>query len=427
MTFADVDSILYDEFGNYIGPASTEPTAYPHLRNQDQYLYDETASLAPTSTHPLPDTRIVLHEDKKYYLTASETFGQGVEVLVQDEDTQPLTEPVITPIRIKRFQLVEPVVPRFRFADDNFMKLLMSTPERIRTVAVVGHLHHGKTSLLDMLLEHALLDPPQARIQPASTGPTAKRSYDPETGVGGRNKRLGDSLMRYTDSLFLEHERGISLKAKCITIPLPNSHGRTCLWNVIDTPGHLDFLDEVVSGVRLSDQVILVVDACEGVMPQTEIILRHLLGEPSPKPILLVINKIERLVVELKLPTDAYHKLKHVIDTLNTKAGGALFSPEDGNVIFASTLHGFCFSLQSFAEMYHGRCSNKSFDPKQLSRRLWGDIVLEQGKFCKSQSGKKTFVTFVLEPLYKILRRCWGGSINPEEDHFCSWHQTRQG
>ena len=127
------------------------------------------------------------------------------------------------------------------------------------------------------------------------------------------------------------------------------------------------------------------------------------------KPVVLLLNKIERLIVELKLPpTDAYHKLKHTIDTLNTKAGRVLFSPEEGNVIFASTLYGICFSLQSFAEMYYGRCTNKSFDPKQLSIRLWGDIVFDQGKFYKNQAGKKTFVTFVLEPLYKIFTQVLG-------------------
>ena len=177
----------------------------------------------------------------------------------------------------------------------------------------------------------------------------------------------------------------------------------------MDTPGHLDFLDEVVAGVHLSDQIILVVDAVEGVMPHTEIILKHLLSESNPKPILLFLNKIERLIVELKLPPmDAYHKLKHTIDTLNTKAGRVLFSPEAGSVIFASTLYGFCFSLPSFAEIYHGKCTNKVFDPKQLSLRLWGDIVFDQGKFYKSHSGKKTFVTFVLEPLYKIFTQVLG-------------------
>ena len=55
----------------------------------------------------------------------------------------------------------------------------------------------------------------------------------------------------------------------------------------MDTPGHLDFLDEVVSGIRLSDQIILVVDAVEGVMPQTEIVLKYLLNESKPRPVLL--------------------------------------------------------------------------------------------------------------------------------------------
>ena len=125
---------------------------------------------------------------------------------------------------------------------------------------------------------------------------------------------------------------------------------------------------------------------------------------------------------------DAYHKLKHTIDTLNTKAGRVLFSPEEGNVIFASTLYDFCFSLQSFAEMYHGRCTNKSFDPKQLSIRLWGDIFFDQGKFYKNQAGKRR-----LSLLY--LNHCTRYSLKYLEkkhqtlrkDSFCTWCKVDQG
>ncbi len=58
-----------------------------------------------------PSQAVVLHEDKKYYPTAEEIYGAGVEALVQDEDTQPLTEPIIQPIKIKKFHVSETDLP----------------------------------------------------------------------------------------------------------------------------------------------------------------------------------------------------------------------------------------------------------------------------------------------------------------------------
>ena len=60
-------------------------------------------------------TAIVLQEDKKYYPDASEVFGPGVETLVQEEDTQPLTEPIIAPIKVKKFSVVEKDLPPTTF------------------------------------------------------------------------------------------------------------------------------------------------------------------------------------------------------------------------------------------------------------------------------------------------------------------------
>lgn len=403
------DASLYDDFGNYIGSSQAEKGL---LEEDDIHPVSDQLEHVQKS-----EARIVLHEDKKYYLAASEVYGRGVETLVQDEDTQPLSEPIIAPIRARRFQLVEPRVPRFRHAGRDFLAVLTGMPERMCTVAVVGHLHHGKTSLLDMLIREAVLDfPPQARVQSSSVGPTAKGSYDPETGIGGgtaHRHRVASDLVRYTDSLFVEHERGISLKCKAISLPLSDTKGTTRLFHFVDTPGHLDFLDEVVAGVHVADQAILLVDAVEGVMPQTEIVFKCLLS--TRKPILLVINKLDRLIVELKLPpADAYHKLRHTIESLNTIAHSAtssiFFAPETGNVIFASTLYGISFSLESFARLFRSRINGR-FDATQLAPRLWGDIHYdsEAGKFSHTKAGsKRTFVSFVLEPLYKLFTQVLG-------------------
>lgn len=63
----------------------------------------------------IPQSQVVLHEDKKYYPTAEEVYGEGVEALVEEEDSQPLSEPIVQPIKVKKFQLEEKDLPLTRF------------------------------------------------------------------------------------------------------------------------------------------------------------------------------------------------------------------------------------------------------------------------------------------------------------------------
>lgn len=95
---------------------------------------------------------VVLHEDKKYYPSADEVYGENVETLVQEEDAQPLEVPIIAPIKQKKIETLErePLKARFTY---EFLATLMANPELVRNVAVVGHLHHGKTTIMDMLVE----------------------------------------------------------------------------------------------------------------------------------------------------------------------------------------------------------------------------------------------------------------------------------
>ena len=115
---------LYDEFGNYIGPelesdddsdASEEPNDFDDqsMPNGDREGMDDDADEMALAEIDDGDggqsTAIVLHEDKKYYPTASEVYGPEVETLVQEEDAQPLTEPIVAPVRKNKFQHVEQV------------------------------------------------------------------------------------------------------------------------------------------------------------------------------------------------------------------------------------------------------------------------------------------------------------------------------
>ena len=122
--------------------------------------------------------------------------------------------------------------------------------------------------------------------------------------------------LRYTDCRQDEQIRGISMKAKPISLILQNSKDKSFLFNIMDTPGHPNFTDEVSAAFRLVDGVVIVVDSVEGLMLNTEKIIRAAIKESLD--IILCINKIDRLVLELKLPpVDAYHKIKYIIDDFN--------------------------------------------------------------------------------------------------------------
>lgn len=117
----------------------------------------ESTSHALIRVDETSSNQVVLHEDKKYYQTAQEVYGEDVETMVQEEDLQPITEPIVQPVKDNKFSIQTKGIdgeefPKTRF-DKNFMMDLMNFQQDVRNLAVVGHFHHGKTSLLDMLVE----------------------------------------------------------------------------------------------------------------------------------------------------------------------------------------------------------------------------------------------------------------------------------
>ncbi|KAI0323071.1 Calreticulin family-domain-containing protein [Amylostereum chailletii] len=386
----------YDEFGNYIGgdldsdddeeiqqsDFGQAPQRQP-LEGFDEEAMEvdqEASSSALIQIDEPVHNAVVLHEDKQYYPTAQQVYGPGVETLVQEEDAQPLTEPIVAPVKVRKWMVEEKDMPETRF-DKGFLLNMLSFPEMIRNVAVVGHLHHGKTALVDMLVFE-----------------THKLVWD------------ADNNVRYTDTHILSRDRKISIKSSPMSLVLQTTSGKSHLIHLIDTPGHVNFVDEVASALRLVDGIILVVDVVEGVMVNTEHIIRHALQEGIK--ITLVINKIDRLILELRIkPADAYYKVKHTIEEVNTFISGIdpdpelRLSPELGNVAFASTDMGWCFTLRSFAEMYADTYG--PLDVTSFADRLWGDIYFdsESRKFTRKAAdpeSTRTFVEFVLTPLYKL-------------------------
>uniref|UniRef100_T1IT65 116 kDa U5 small nuclear ribonucleoprotein component n=1 Tax=Strigamia maritima TaxID=126957 RepID=T1IT65_STRMM len=390
----DMDIDIYDEFGNYIGPElesddDEDDEPFDRRDNEDQDIVEAEEEMEEDRDEEEgPQLQVVLHEDKKYYPTAEEVYGPDVETIVHEEDTQALTQPIIAPIKNKKFCVAEQDLPVTVY-DIEFLADLMDNTDLIRNVALIGHLHHGKTTFVDCVMEQ--------------THPELKQNEDKN--------------LRYTDTLFTEQERGVSIKSMPVTLVLQDIRNKSYLMNIFDTCGHVNFSDEVTAAMRLCDGIVLFIDAAEGVMLNTERLLKHAVQERMA--ITVCINKIDRLVLELKLPPqDSYYKLRHIIEEINgllsiysEESDKHVVSPLLGNVCFASSQYNICFTLKSFANIYSQ--SHGGINVNEFSRRLWGDIYFNNNtrKFTKKPphgTAQRSFVEFILEPLYKLFAQVVG-------------------
>lgn len=442
---------LYDEFGNYIGPDLDEDdevddhSELGDLEDEEegQNHFDARGregalvhvngeeGMEVDDDHNGQENRIILHEDKKYYPEAQEVYP-GVKTITLDEDAQDLQEPIIKPIKPKTFSLLTKEIPTLKY-DADYLTGLSQSPTLLRHIALFGHLHHGKTSFADLLIES-----------------THEKEWDIRYS-SSTSSSSSSATLRYLDSRKDEQERQISIKSTPITLLLEDLRDKSWVINLIDTPGHSNFSDEATAAMRAVDGAVIIVDAVEGVLLQTTRLLEEaVLNEVD---ICLVITKVDRLILELKLPPqDAYYKLQHTIEECNRilyEAGQRLadhqvnpkakssptyhidriphLSPAKGNVCFASGLHQWCFSLESFASHYlqrraatAGTTTSSEVSVQQLASRLWGDWYLHtpSNRMTKRSGGGKglddqyvrTFIHFILNPLYKIYSYCIGES-----------------
>ena len=435
---SDGQEELYDEFGNYIGPdldSSDDDDDSEASSDAQQDAPDDASDVSGdegnantntntnTNTNAMmavrdeqnamsldttaePASAIVLHEDKEHYPSAEQVYGQDVRTAVLDEDAMELDTPLVEPVgNISHQTHVKIEKDDWIYGDDYLgVQLSNETTRTRRGFAVVGHLHHGKTSLLDLLLE-----------------PTLRTSWGPRAALDV-NRGGGP---RFTDTLKSEQERQMSLVSTPLTVLLPDTRGKTYCVTAVDCPGHPNFHDESVAALRAVDGAVLVVDAVEGIMMHTEMVVRQAVSEGLS--IILVITKMDRLIVELKLPPrDSYYKLLNLIDSINNLVGQASggrypkLSPDRGNVAFSSAQHGWLFTLESYAQIYldhgHDEGLGTNLAVGDFAKRLWGDSYLDSatGTFhrsardCTSAGVDRTFVTYVLEPLYKIYTACLG-------------------
>jgi len=217
-------------------------------------------------------------------------------------------------------------MPRFKQTPE--ILKLMRNKERIRNIGIVAHIDHGKTTMTDSLLAEAGIISP---------------------------KIAGEA--RWLDYLEEEQKRGITIKTANISL-LHEVNGKPYVINLIDTPGHVDFTGKVTRALRAIDGVVVVVDAVEEVMVQTETVTRQALME-RVRPVLF-INKVDRLIRELKLtPKEAQEKIARIIRDFNhlidlyaepEYRDKWKVSPAEGTVAFGSALHRWGFTVQMAQE-----------------------------------------------------------------------------
>ena len=246
--------------------------------------------------------------------------------------------------------------------EDNIKKAqaLMRQPKFIRNIGTAAHIDHGKTTLSDNLI----------------------------AGAGMMSEELaGKQLLLDFDEQ--EQARGITINAASASM-VYDFRGQEYLINLIDTPGHVDFGGDVTRAMRAIDGVMILCCAVEGVMPQTETVIRQAIKE-RVHPILF-INKVDRLINELQVtPEQMQQRLSNIVNEVNEKIRKLLppelrdkwaLNVETGNVVFGSAFNNWAITVPymkktgiNFKQIYE-YCKNQ--DQKTLAKKApLHEVLLE--------------------------------------------------
>jgi len=241
---------------------------------------------------------------------------------------------------------------------------LTSKQESIRNVATSAHIHHGKTAFTDNLL--------------AAAGLMAEKNAG--------NLEEGMATWQHSD----EQERLMTVDSANVSM-VHNFQGQEYLINLIDTPGHVDFGGNVTRAMRAIDGTFVLICAVEGIMPQTETVLRQAIRE-RVKPVLF-INKVDRLINELKVTPEQMQErfmklienFNHLIEQLAEKefVDDWKVNVLDGSVAFGSARENWALSIPfmkkkgvSFKDIY--RLYDGSMTPQERDKWVWENAPLNE-------------------------------------------------
>jgi elongation factor 2 len=264
--------------------------------------------------------------------------------------------------------------------------------EKKRIFSITAHIDHGKTTATDYLLRRAGL------MRPEDAG-----------------------QLQMTDSDDEEQERGITIFTSVVLLafndPRKPDDNEPYIFQLNDTPGHISFTGEVSRALRGSDGAIILVDALEGIMTQTETNIRLAVGEEYCKPVLF-INKVDRLISELKLsPKDTYAKIDEITTQVNELIKKVRPEGSDWGVDFAknsvavgSAKHGWGFTYEILKE--------KGFTPITVFEKYNdGDIQWLRENLPLDEPMLRMVVDHLPNPVeaskYRIPH-LWSGDINSE-------------
>ena len=321
---------------------------------------------------------------------------------------------------------------------------MLPSPNSTRLVTIIAHVDHGKTTLADNLIES------NGIISERLAGTLRYLDSDAEEQRRGITMRSSAIGLKH---LYVPPKHSIQNKNKkngSITDSSSSSSPRDMVIHLIDSPGHVDFSAEVTSSLLLCDSAILVVDAVEGLCARTHSLVREAyMHQLVP---VLIINKVDRLCMEMGLDvTEAYVRVRELIESMNAVCASMLnsavadgdeggqvkddhdgeeesknktnavaqdneeeedsvwnFDPIKGNVVFASALHGWGFTIPTLARSLF-KSKTVPMKPPLLRQYLFGDFKYnsESGKVLKwkqnaSSSGVPMFAEFALAPLWEI-------------------------
>mgnify|MGYP003969140325 CR=1 FL=1 len=247
----------------------------------------------------------------------------------------------------------------------------MKFPDRIRNIGIVAHIDHGKSTFSDNII----------------------------AGAGMLSKELAGEV-RVTDDMQEEQERGITIQTAAVSM-VHTYEGKELLVNLLDTPGHVDFGGDVTRAMRAVDGAVVLACAVEGVMPQTETVLKQAIQD-RVKPVLF-INKVDRLIREVKLTPEAMQeKFVKIITNVNKlikDIAPAQYKESwqvnvlDGSVAFGSAYHNWALSVPlmkskgiSFKDIIDAYNTGNDEDWKKLADKApLSEVALDMvAKHCPS-------------------------------------------